>query len=285
MGHSLRRPLAGQPGVPPSQHPRVGRSLTKPRGTRCTPVGLPPGLAPARRDTLHPSESALPHPGLEPVLAAAGSEDPGTGWTWSPVSQPPPGAGHLQQPYSVPRRGARLSPGRNRAVPSPAYPVCSHPGPRSLPAPPAAHPSPQAVLPVLSHTHTLSPVPARRARTLAVSSVRCQGTLRTLWPQPPFPAAPVPSCAPARVASEPGGLSQRCHCPSCWPQECVCDALALCPELSPRGLASSHGAGIGQAAVMPGDCKGCCSRPHPSFPSAPFPAPPWAARPEHICLR
>ncbi|XP_071426531.1 uncharacterized protein [Pithys albifrons albifrons] len=65
-----------------------------------------------------------------------------------------------------------------------AYPAYPHPGRRSLPAPPAAHPSPQAVLPVLSHTHTLSLVPARRADMLTVSSVRCQGTLCSLRPQP-----------------------------------------------------------------------------------------------------
>lgn len=56
--------------------------------TLCTPVGLSPGLAPVRRDTLHRSESAPPHPGPEPVLAAAGSEDPDTGCTWSAVSCP-----------------------------------------------------------------------------------------------------------------------------------------------------------------------------------------------------
>lgn len=157
----------------PSEQPRVGRSLTKLRGPRGTPVGLWPGLAPVRRDTLHALKQRSHILAWSRFWQPQGARIPARGGP----GQCRPGLLREQDTCRTPA-AARLCLSPARTVHHPQYPVCSHPARCQLPPPHSL------VLKLYcqcspTHTHTLSPVPAGRAHMLLVSPVRCQGTLRS----------------------------------------------------------------------------------------------------------
>lgn len=146
--------------VKPSQQPRVGRSLTKPRGTRGTPVGLWPGLAPVRRGTLHPLNQRCHILAWSRFWQPQGARIPARGgpgqWRHGLLRE----QDTCRTPAAAP---LRLSPAGT--VQHPQYPVCSQPARCQLPPPRTR------VLKLCcqcSPTHTLCP------RSLLAGLTRCQ---------------------------------------------------------------------------------------------------------------
>ena len=170
---------------PPSPAPTGGRERPEapragvPAARRASSLCISPATALGGSRCCHPPPTATSVPS---PLGAGTLVNPAASGSGTPAAAP-------LRPCTAP-----VSPqgGLHPRRPQPGFRDARTPGPRSLPAPPAAaRQSPQAVLPALTHTHTLSPVPARRAHTLAFSSVRCQGMQPLpLSPASPFPVAP-----------------------------------------------------------------------------------------------
>lgn len=227
MGRPLQPPLAGRSRLPPPQHPRVRRSCRRCLGSAACPTGCsvhggqgialrgchptqPPGLELVRHDTFHPSESALPCPGWEPVLSLTTPTACSTwgcwhrqwgGETWSPSVPAASGTetpvAALLRPHGSPCMAPITPWGTITPALSPAWlwghthPVCSRTGALLVASSPRRTPeSSSCAASAHPHTHTVpSPCSPGSHVNILLGAAPRHATAPSI-PASLFPAAP-----------------------------------------------------------------------------------------------